>query len=237
MPRLVTRAEFARLDGISAMTVTRYCRTRFADACIGSRLNLDHPTIAGYLADRAAISPRTAARPAPPPTPELESVAAPTAEPTAPQPPPPSPADLTPLPRPSSPVRVDGLDPTDRVDVEKYADWTLRQIADVFGTVTAFKDWLDARKKQVSIREKELKNWESEGLLISREAVRTHVFGHIEGVNRRLLQDVPITIVRRVYALARSDTPPEDAERLVREILGSELRPVKEKAARALRNE
>ena len=40
--------------------------------------------------------------------------------------------------------------PDERVDIDQYADLTLRQIADHYGTVTAFKDWLDARKKRTS---------------------------------------------------------------------------------------
>lgn len=203
--------------------------------------------------------PTAAAEPGPPPPADPTPPRSPTAEPALPPPSPPTPPTPKPsvsvsppppsaaeelgleawpppppaaAPRPSPPVP----NVWDRVDVEQYADWTLRQIADQFGTVIAFKDWLDARKKQVQIREKELRNSEIEGTLISREAVRTHLFSHIDETNRRLLQDVPKTIARRVYALARSDTPVEDAERLVREILSSELRPVKERVARTLRD-
>lgn len=238
MPRLVTRAELARIAGVSAMSITRACRTRLRDACLGPRLDLDHPSAAAYLAERgrapttvddaASPPPTDPTTPGPPPT--ISSAAA--SATSEGLPPPPSPPAAAP-PTPPAPLALPN--PWDRVDVEQYADWTLRQIADQFGTVTAFKDWLDARKKQVSVREKELKNWEAEGMLIPRDAVRTHVFGHIDGVNRRLLQDVPKTIARRVYALARSDTPVEDAERLVREILSSELRPMKERVARTLR--
>lgn len=241
------------------MSVTRACRTRLVDACFGLRVDLDHPAAAAYLLEKrgaptavaeSASSPPSA--PTPPtaqvdridrplpahtPPPALSSAAARTSSEGLPPSPSP-PAAATPLPAAAPPpLAASSLpNPWDRVDVEQYADWTLRQISDQFGTVTAFKDWLDARKKQVSVREKELKNWEAEGMLISRDAVRTHVFGHIEGVNRRLLQDVPKTIARRVYALARSDTPVEDAERLVREILSSELRPMKERVARTLRD-
>jgi hypothetical protein len=231
MPKLVTRAELARIAGISAMSVTRACRTRLADACIGLRLDLDHPVAAAYLAEKRG-APTTRAEPAhsPPPAPTPPSPPAPV--PPVPRVPRVPPVASAAAPPPASPLLPNSWD---RVEVEQYADWTLRQISDQFGTVTAFKDWLDARKKQVSVREKELKNWEAEGMLIPRDAVRTHVFGHIEGVNRRLLQDVPKTIARRVYALARSDTPVEDAERLVREILSSELRPMKERVARTLR--
>ena len=75
------------------------------------------------------------------------------------------------------------------------------------------------------IREKELRNWEVEGKLIPRDGVRTHVFGAVEGANRRLLRDAPKTIARRLYAMAKSGASVEEAEQVVREIVGSQLRP------------
>lgn len=232
------------------MTITRACRGRLADACIGLRLDLQHPSVAAYLQEKRAERIANADPPLPPipdptpprPDPALSPATGPARKPSPP-PPPAAPVVVSkpsppPAPPPSPPAAVPPLlpNPWDRIDVEQYADWTLRQISDQFGTVTAFKDWLDARKKQVSVREKELKNWEAEGMLIPRDAVRTHVFGAIDGVNRRLLQDVPKTIARRVYALAKSDTPVEDAEKLTREIISSELRAVKERASKALRS-
>lgn len=220
MPRLVTRAELARIAGVSAMAITKVCRTKLADACVGQRVDVDHPSVLAYLASKGAAPPSVAdSPPQPPPEPtKLRLVSTPsTTDDPAPRAPPPVPA------------------PDERVDIEQYADMTLRQIADLFGTVTAFKDWLDARKKQVAIREKELRNWEVEGKLIPRDAVRTHVFGAIDGATRRLLQDAAKTIARRLYAMAKSGSTIEEAEQVVREIIGSQLRPVKDVAVRTLR--
>jgi hypothetical protein len=215
MPRLVSRAELARIAKVSAMAITKICRTRLMEACIGPRVDLDHPSVLAYLASKDIAPPAA-----------LEAPVRAPLEPTA--------------PRPSSKSasgQREALEASDeKIDVEQYADMTLRQIADLFGTVTAFKDWLDARKKQVAIREKELRNWELEGRLIPRDAVRTHVFGAIDGANRRLLQDAPKTITRRLYAMAKSGAAIEEAEQVVREIVGSQLRPVKDVAARALRS-
>jgi hypothetical protein len=67
--------------------------------------------------------------------------------------------------------------------------------------------------------------------------VKTHVFGFLEAGNRRLLGDTPKTIARRLYGLARSDSPIEEAEKLVREIIGSQLEPQKKRVAQILRED
>ena len=121
------------------------------------------------------------------------------------------------------------------LDISRYADMTLRELVDRFGSVRALKDWLEALKKIEDIREKRLNNEEVQRQLISRELVKTHVFGFLEAGNRRLLGDTPKTIARRLYALARSDQPIEEGEKLVREIIGSQLNPQKERVSKLLR--
>jgi hypothetical protein len=91
-----------------------------------------------------------------------------------------------------------------------------------------------ALKEIEVIREKRLGNEETEGELISRGLVRTHVFGRIEACNRRLLGDLPKTLVARVYALASTDTPPEVAEDVVRDLIGSQLDPMTREVERAI---
>lgn len=89
-------------------------------------------------------------------------------------------------------------------------------------------------KRQAEVRRLNLQNLETEGRLISRDLVRTHVFGAIDAGNRRLLGDASKTIARRVYGLARSGAPIEEAERTVRELISSQLRFVQTTAVRVL---
>jgi len=111
---------------------------------------------------------------------------------------------------------------------------TLRPIIERFGTKRALRDWLLALKEIEVIREKRLGNEETEGLLIYRELVRTHVFGKIEACNRRLLGDVPKTLTRRVYALANAGTAIEEAEQVVRGLMSDQLNPMKAAVERTL---
>ena len=192
MPRLVSRAELARIAGVSRATVTELCKQgSLVDAVEGKHVDLDHPAARAYL-ERRGVSPE-----------DISSLA--------------------------------NFGEGSSEDLAELAS-ILSPLTERFGTEPAFKEWLDALKKIEEIREKRLKNEALEGELISRELVKTHVFGAIESSNRRLLSDTPKTIARRLYAAAKADEPVEEAEKVVRELISSQLRPVKDTAARVLRN-
>lgn len=210
MPRPVTRSDLARMAGVRPCSITEAAAKWSPEARIGSRVDLDHPDVQRYLA-----IPRLR----PTPRPETPAVAQP------------SPTPVRPVPA----LQDAHLD-TRTDDIERYAHWTLEALVRKFGTATAFVDWLDARKRISDIREKDLKADEREGRLIQREYVRTHVFGHLEAASRRLLQDAPATIARRLYAAAKSGVSVEEAEQLVRELISSQLRPAKDAATKALRS-
>jgi len=119
--------------------------------------------------------------------------------------------------------------------IESLLELKLREITERFGSVVALQDWLDARKTVSEITKLEIANAEAMGRLISRELVRTHIFGAIDSQNRRLLSDLPRTIASRLYGLAGSGAPLEEAEALVREHVSSQLKIAKETAVRILR--
>jgi hypothetical protein len=121
-------------------------------------------------------------------------------------------------------------------DLEQLAR-RIRPIVDRFGSMHGLKDWLFALKTIEEIRAKRLDNDETEGSLIRRDFVRTHVFGAIEAANIRLVNDAPQTIARRIYAAAKAEQAVEEAEIVVHEIISSHLKPVKATAARNLRGE
>jgi cell division protein FtsB len=216
-------SEFARMRGVSRQAVAQDCKGELSAACHDGMVDLDHEFAKKRLT-RAAAPTRTPAeatkggtgRPAG--RPRKDAPAEPAKKPAA------------------APTRIDlSTPPANIEDIEQYGDLTLRQISARFGSITAHGKWLDMRKTQVDIKEKELKNGELEGKLIPREFVKTHVFGAIERMNKQLLQDASKTIARRLYGMAKSGETLENAETVVRELLSSNLRPAKEAAARALR--
>jgi len=55
--RLVPRSTLAQLAGVSRPAVTRACRSgRLKPACVGNRVDLDHPATVAYLA-RGLVAP------------------------------------------------------------------------------------------------------------------------------------------------------------------------------------
>lgn len=48
--RLVPRNAFAQLAGVSKPAITKACKGRLAPACVGTRIDLDHPAALAYLA-------------------------------------------------------------------------------------------------------------------------------------------------------------------------------------------
>lgn len=210
MEQLVTRSELARIARVTPGAITQAAARWDRGALVGPRVDLSHPDVQRYLARREVDQTRVA-------------VQGPDAMPP--------PTVLRPVPA----LHEAHLD-TRAEDIEQYAHWTLEALVRKFGTATAFNDWLDARKRISDIREKDLKADEREGRLVSREYVRVHVFSHLEAANRRLLQDAPATIARRLYAAAKSGMTVEEAEELVRELISSQLKPAKDAATKALKD-
>lgn len=234
MPRIVTRAEFARLAGVSRVAVTKAAARQLAAACSADRIDADHPAAVAYLEQRRGARPGSSAR-----APTTSRKAAPR-RPPAPPARGPTAAESPPVRRaarrrsPRKPPPEQKRITLDRLD-ELEAD--LAPIVEKWGTGRDIRDQLLALKELQVIRGKRLANEETEGRLISRDLVRTHVIGVIDAGNRRLLHDAPKTIAREVYAQAAAKVDVEQAEQTVRDIIGSQLAPVKTSAARLLRGD
>lgn len=240
MPKLVSRAELSRIAGVSDVAISKACKRALAPACVGVRVDLDHPAVVAYLQRRAAPEQPapTANRPAPAKQPASAAASrrVPPKQPVKAQPDRPSP-DHQPRDQraPSAHAQQMPKPPKNVEDIDQYGHMSLHDIAQRFGSMTAHADWLDMRKTQVDIREKEIKTGALEGKLVPRDWVMTHVFGALERAFKQLLQDAPKTIARRIYGMAKAGASTEEAEKVLREIISSNLRPAKETAARAAR--
>lgn len=261
--RLASRADLARLKGVSNAAVTIACRGALSAACVGDRVDLDHPAVADYMAKgkgRPKVSGPTdpeAKRPAPSPA----TVSAPAQSPAV------TPTDRT-VPKKSSDQRAGAKqkgkpgrkrrtsstatatdtgpgdsapsDSAPQLDEHGFApeleELTAREIAERYGTSRAYVDWLDAYQKQQRGRELWLKNQQTEGSLISRELVQHRVFGAIDSSHKRLLTDAAKTLAARLFALCRAGASAEEAEREARDIISKQLKPVKAAATRTIGN-
>lgn len=225
MPRLISRAELARLAKVSGAAVTKACRKQLVDAVVGDRIHVDAPSVVAYLRGKGAKPPADLAKTekakppkasAPTPTKPVKAVPERKSKPTAPRP------------------KAAPPDETD--DLAKYADMTLRQLVQQFGTDRLFKDWLDARIKIETAREKRLANDEADGRLISKDGVRAHIFAVIDACFRRLLQDAPRTLAAKLLSRAKAGGTLEELETAIRGEISSQLNAMKESVVRSLRD-
>lgn len=203
----ITKSQFARLCGVSPSAITKACRGRLKDALHRDRVDADHPAALAYLEahKKGNGKPRRNGAQRPVTGQNLPVVAI------------------------VQPAVVH-----DEQNLGAYADMTVREIVNQFGTERVFKDWLEAHSKIEDVEQKRIRNQEYRGELVRREMVQRTVFSAWEDSNRRLLGDIPRTLVARLYAAALSDVSKEDSERVVKEIISGVLRNVKETAERAL---
>jgi len=245
MARTVSRTELARLLGISQSAVTQSCKKKLARALIGNRIDLDHEDTRSLFSSHGKKWPAPVRAPTAQAKTNRQIASAPTDQgkkrksaPPAPTEPGPGEDVFEPSPRAETSLGelVQGLRASGALSEVDLA-WVSERIGPVierFGTERALRDMLVARKDLELIRKTELENEQTEGQLIYRELVRTQVFGRIEACNRRLLGDLPKTLIARVYALASTDTPPEVAEEVVRDLIGSLLEPMRMQIERVL---
>lgn len=121
-------------------------------------------------------------------------------------------------------------------DIQAFADMTLRELIQRFGTDSSFVDWLKATQIIEAINEKRLKNAQTQGNLVSRELVKIGVIEPLDAVHIKLLTDGSKTITRRVTAMHDSGRGLDEIEAFVKDQITSFIRPVKAKVARALKN-
>jgi hypothetical protein len=121
-------------------------------------------------------------------------------------------------------------------DIQEFADYTLRNLIERFGTDTRFVDWLTAIQKIEAINEKRLKNAETEGKLISRRLVLAGVIDPINSAHLKMLKDGSKTIAAGAISKHSAGAELSEIETYVTEIMSSLIKPVKNKITRALKN-
>lgn len=232
MPRLVSRADLARLAKVSRPALTKQCQKALAPACDGDRVDLDHPAVQSFLA-RHGIKDAPPAR-APTKNPDrrvwVPDEQTEEHEPAQKRRRKPTRAQLEGEPLPPQPEGA-GL-PEDLDEMVAY----LRPLQARFRTERLFRDWLIGLKIAEDIDAKRLDTAIKRGGVYPRAFVHTHILGLINGFNLRLLGDTPKTLCREIYALAKTGRPLEEAERIARQTLGKQLASVKSRVEKAIQN-
>lgn len=201
---MMTKAEFAKLCGVSKPAVTNACKRKLRAAVVDNQIDETHKAALDYRKKpRRVPNPggrdgRSSSKPGPKTEPKLEG--------------------LEGLPK----------------DIRDLVDWPLRDLVEMFGTDIAFIEWLNATQKIEKIHEARLKNETREGVLVDRDLVRKGVLDPLDTAHKKLLTDGSRTISRRVFAMAESGRSIEECETYVRESISKFLQGAKDKARRAI---
>lgn len=122
------------------------------------------------------------------------------------------------------------------VDIRALADKSLRELVGVFGTDIRFLDWLKALHEIEKVYDRRIKSAKAEGVLISRELVADYILDPINTLFERLMTDGAKTMAAEMYAMAEAKRTEKEFEEYVVDFIGSFVRALKPKLARALRS-
>lgn len=121
-------------------------------------------------------------------------------------------------------------------NIAEYADMTLRQIIQKFGTDVRFVDWLKAVKAIEDIQEKRLKNEQTQGNLVNRDLIRTGIIEPLNTAHVKMMTDGAKAISVRVPAMAAAGEETVDIERYISGVISSFIKPVAAKVERVIKN-
>lgn len=232
-PRHIKQAALAGMAGVSKQAISKRCKRDLAPAMVGDLVDLDHALVKSFLADRGRAAPAPARAPTKARKPPTSAPADPTGEPTDFLNDQPAPTAYRPDLAPDDPRR--GFTVGSPEDLE-YLGGLLEPLIRYFGTDEVCKNWMVALREKENIRAKRLDNEETEGQAIPREFVVVHILSFLEETNKRLLGDMPKTLVRRLFAMAHSGASAADGEREAREAVSSHLDAVQKKIAKTIRD-
>lgn len=223
MQKLTLKSKFAEKAGVNPSTITRISKTVLAGAVQGKFIDENHPAAVNYLMQRN--DPDGCARVKTKTGPAIESQ--PAQEPaTKPEPP-------KPVQKPKNDRRKKTAEPD---PVEEYLNYTLQEIIQRFGTDLVFNEYLKAVEKIEVIQDKRLKNAATEGRLIARDLVHVGLIDPINSAHVRLMTDGAKTLVADIIGKHESGESMELIEKSTSDIIGSFIKPVKNKIKRALKN-
>ena len=275
--KLINRAEFAALAGVSSASITNACKSILAAAVVGKRINANHPDAVKYvqakqpdeimatgfdpLFEEAVEMCRSTGRYSLRGVKEglkvgtargQKIVALLKAAGVIPEP-----GELPPIiePAPKTQRTIKGHTAKNNTkkaeslanlledkkvheipeNISSFADKTLRELIEQFGTEMAFLDWLKAIKEIENIETKRLKNAAAAGKLINRELVCIGMIEPINTAHIQLLTDGAKTLALKITTMVKAGEEIPAIEKSVVDQMSSFIRPVKDKIAKALR--
>lgn len=227
MKRLYSAMRLGEALGVTRQYVSRYVKERCPEAKIGTKIDLDNPEILSLFASKG-IDPSLKITTAPERTSPLAT------NKTVSQ----SRAKSTQSKHSSRQARneddIGFVKSPSNMDISDHGDLTIREIAAFYGSDEEYRGWLDARKKQVEIFEREIKVKKQLGDLIEREIVTKFIISSIDGFNSQLLTDFCKSIPIDLRAAFESGKDNIEIEKLLRIKISAQLGPLTKKLSGSL---
>lgn len=132
-------------------------------------------------------------------------------------------------------VPADEPQPEVPENVAQFADMTIREVIEAFGTDVRFFEYLKALQKIESVTKVELENEKTRGNLVSREAVKTNIILPFDEAHINLLTDGVKQMALNVISMHKAGEEMLAIEKELEATIGSFLLPVKNKIARGLK--
>ncbi|AKU42614.1 hypothetical protein [Vibrio phage H188] len=225
--RLYSAARVGEATGVTRQYINRYCKEHCPDAKIGTKIDINHPVMHAFMQSKGA---------------DMSAQLKPAEERT-------SHLATTPVSQRESKLSIsrrgNGTQSerpkitatqnktVEQVDISDHGNLTLNELVAYFGSDESYRGWLQAKKTQVEIVEREIKVEEKTGEVVKRDAMKKSVFGFLEEMNSRLLVDSAVTIATKIYAHCESGDTIEEATKTVR---GEISKPIQNAKAQIVRN-
>lgn len=222
--RLYSANKISEALGLSRQYVNKYCTKHCNDARVGSgkgaRIDINHPAMIA-LFESKGVDHSADIKPAPEradpqaikPVSQSESKSAMAK----------ARAGSSTKAKPKDKKVINGMENLEAIDITEHGKLTIDEIAAFFGSAPDYRDWLDAKKKQVEVIEKETKIKIQLGEYIRKDVVDTLFIGVVDAFNSRLLTDfcksAPIDL-RPAFESGKDDI---QIESLIRSMLEKEI--------------
>jgi len=215
--QIVGKSAFARMAGVSPAAITKACGRQLLEAVTGKYIDAAHPSAVEYLGSKVhgATKKKT--------TKKKATKAKPTkAKPKA-------------KPKPTKKKSSNAMDFVPS-NIREYADMSLRELVNMFGTDVGFKAWLDASVKIEELKTKQIKNAVELKDLIKWDLVERAFIVPVNELFVKLLTDCVDSVTSQCMTAAKAGDTKEACEKQVREKIESFLLQLKKQWKRNREN-
>lgn len=228
--RLYPASKIGAACGVSRQYINRYVKEHCIEAKIGTKIDINHPVMHAFMESKGAdmsaqLKPaeERTSHLATTPVSQSESKLAKSRR-----------GNGTKSERPK--ITATQNKTVEQVDISDHGNLTLNELVAYFGSDESYRGWLQAKKTQTEIIEKEIKVKEKLGELVSRDLVDKATFSLVDGFTSRLLTDFCKSCPVDLRAAFESGKDNIEIEVLIRKLVSLQLNPLIKKLSEATRD-